>query len=182
MSESDKESNQSPTPEIGNAAGQIPIEGMAPSGKSTLRIVRDGLFGNAKKTLDFIDQAEKDKTVKVRVDDRRSFWLLIAGLGFTCVFMILFLLNPGLPTDKTIGPAFFGIGLIADLFLCSAVIWFVTLRFGVLRTIDPRYAVLIFQLLLGTGIMFALFAFNVVIFFLTIIFKWGPPPPPPMLD
>ena len=153
--------------------GQAPAEGIAPSGRSTLRIMRDGLFGSAKKTLEFLDESEKDKTVKVRVDDSRAVLFLGVGVVLIALFSLMPILSPAIPFHQSLHPVFLGIGLIGDAFLGVAILWYVTLRFGILKALDPRYAILTFQLLLGTGIMFAYFAVNTVVFFLTC-FKWGP--------
>lgn len=164
----DKEENWNEPPTIGTGPGQVPADGLPPSGRSTLRIVRDNIFKTAKKTLAFIDEAEKDKTVKVRVDDRRSAILMWSGLGTIVVLLTLFTINPGLRS------VCMGLGIIADLLLGAAIIWYVIIRFGILRSLDPRYAVLCFQLLLGTGIMFAYFSINIALTFLSMVFKWGP--------
>src|SRR5579883_3480383 len=165
---SDKEENKIEPPIIGTGPGQIPADGLPPSGKSTLRIIRANIFKTAQKTLQFIDDAEKDKTVKVRVDDQRSAMLMWTGLSLTVFLLALVTINP------TLRPICLLLGIIADLVWGAAVIWYVVIRFGILRNLDPRYAVLCFQLLLGTGIMFAYFSINIAMILLTVVFKWGP--------
>lgn len=155
-------------PEIGTGPGQIPVDALPPSGRSTLRIVRDNLFQTAKKTLDFIDDAEKDKSVKVRVDDRKSTLFLWSALGTVLALLIVVTLLPSL---RHIGIV---MALVADLLLGASVFWYVVIRFGVLKSLDPRYAVLCFQLLLGTGLMFAYFSINIAMLLLSFVYKWGP--------
>ncbi|MBX9687153.1 MAG: hypothetical protein K2X27_10650 [Candidatus Obscuribacterales bacterium] len=160
-----KEENPPEMPTIGTGPGQIPADGLPPTGRSTLRIVRQGIFGTAKKTLSFLDQAEKDKTVKVRVDDQRSAALLVLGT--------VLLLSVGLgyyffPSSKSLC---IGLSVIADLILGASLVWFIVLRFGVLRNLDPRYAILCFQLLIGTGIFFTYLSINAAIIFLALLSK-----------
>lgn len=164
----DKDENWNEPPTIGTGPGQISADGLPPSGRSTLRIVRDNIFKTAQKTLSFIDNAEKDKTVKVRVDDRRSAILMWTGLGLVAVLLALVAINPALR------PICLILGVVADLILGAAIVWYVVIRFGILRKLDPRYAVLCFQLLLGTGIMFAYFSINIAMMLLSVVFKWGP--------
>lgn len=163
------EENWNEPPTIGTGPGQIPADGLPPSGKSTLRIVRDGIFKTAQRTLAFIDDAEKDKTVKVRVDDRRSALLMWSGLGLVVVLVTLIAVSPALR------PVCVMLGILADLLLGAAVIWYLVIRFGILRSLDPRYAILCFQLLLCTGIMFAYFSINIAMVLLSFVFKWAPP-------
>ncbi len=166
MSNSDENWNEPPT--IGTGPGQIPADGLPPSGRSTLKIVRDNIFKTAQKTLSFIDNAEKDKTVKVRVDDRRSTILMWTGLGMVLVLLVLFTVSAELRPICAI------LGIGADVVLGMAIVWYVIIRFGILRSLDPRYAILCFQLLLGTGIMFAYFSINIAMILLSVVFKWGP--------
>lgn len=173
MTDSDKKPDANQNPTVGTGQGQIPAEGIAPTGRSTLRIVRDGIFKSAKRTLEFLDQSEKDKTVKVRVDDSRAMLFLGLGIVLVSIFCLMPVLSPAIPFHPALYPVFIGIGLIGDLLLGVAVLWYVALRFGILRSLDPRYAILTFQLLLGTGILFTYLAVNTVVFFLTCV-KWGP--------
>jgi len=164
VSSSDNDPNQ---PVIGTGPGQIPADGLPPTGRSTLRIIRQNLFGTAKKTLVFIDEAEKDKTVKVRVDDQRSALMLGAGVLLLIIDAVVLVLVPSMM------PLCMVLGILADLLLGAAVLWYVTLRFGVLRTLDPRYAVICFQLLIGTGILFTYLSINAAILFVSVAFKSG---------
>lgn len=164
MSGSEQNPGNEP-PTIGTGPGQVPADGLPPSGRSTLRIVRQNLFGSAKKTLDFIDNAENDKTVKVRVDDQRSYLFLISGVVLLAIDGAVLLFVPAM------NQLCMGIGVIADLLLGAAVLWYVALRFGVIRTLDPRYAVIVFQLLIGTGILFTFLTINAAILFVSLVSK-----------
>lgn len=157
------EPNNEPT--IGTGPGQVPADGVAPTGNQTLRIIRQNLFKTAKQTMDFIDDSEKDRKVKVRVDDQRSALFLILSLVMVVLTIGLLIINVQLR------PICIVLGILADVLLGMSVVWYVLLRFGILRKLDPRYAVLCFQLLLGTGMLFAYFAFNVVLIFLSFVFK-----------
>lgn len=161
MSEADKSQDHSPT--IGTDAGQVPAEGIAPSGSSTLKIMRQGILKAAKATMEFIDQSERDTKSKVRIDDRRSATLLLLSLLTLMILVTILILN------ATLRPLCIALGIVADILLGASILWYVLLRFGVLRKLDPRYAVLCFQLMLGTGTLFAFFAFNVVLLILTAI-------------
>ncbi len=132
--------------------------GIPPSGSQTLRIVRQGFWQTARRTWDFIYKSEKDKSVKIRIDDRRSIQALAGTIVLLVISVALVAMN------KQLRPLAVGLGLIADLLCGIAAIWYVLLRFGALRALDPRYAVLCFQLAVGTGIVFAYFAVNAVLF------------------
>lgn len=165
MSQNDDKS----LPEQAGRAAEPPPDGIAPSGRSTLRIERKGLFENAKKTLDFIDASEKDRSVKIRIDDKRSTILVIAGVSILALVSILLIVNPALQGICTI------LAVVADLFFGIALVWYLALRFGVLRALDPRYAVVCFQLMLGTGIFFTYLALNAALIFMTLVAKSTPP-------
>lgn len=162
--EDNKSTNEAETAPL-QSQPEIPAEGIAPSGRSTLRIERQGLFTNAKKTLDFIDQSEKDRTVKIRVDDKRSATLVGVGLCLLASTATLMVFNSALHGLCLV------IAAVADLFFGAAIIWYVALRFGVLRSLDPRYAVVCFQLVLGTGIFFTYLSINFALIFSLLMYK-----------
>lgn len=68
----------------------VPAEGIAPSGKQTLRIIREGVFKAAKSSLEFIEKSEKDETVKIRIEDRRA--VTMVALSFICLMGLGYLM------------------------------------------------------------------------------------------
>lgn len=131
--------------------------GQPPTGSQTLRIVRQGFWQAARSTLSYVMRCEKDKTVKIRVDDRRS----IQAVAATIVLLVLSVAV--VAVDKELRPLATVMGATADLLCGLAAFWYTLLRFGVLRALDPRYAVLCFQFAVGLGIIFAYVAVNAVL-------------------
>ncbi len=131
-------------------------EGNPSPGRSTMKILRENPFVSARKTLAFIEQSEKDPSIKIRVEDRPSAALLSIGLilfGLVLAFL-------GMPSMKSLCG---GLAILADLTIGLAAFWFVLVRIGVLRVLDARYALVCFQLLLGSGVLFAIVAVNITL-------------------
>lgn len=149
---------------------RVPAEGIAPSGKQTLRIIREGVFKAAKSSLEFIEKSEKDETVKIRIEDRRAVTMValcfisLMGLGYMMV------------VDKDSRPICAGFAVAADVFLGCAIIWSVIVRFGVLKQLDPRYAIICFHLMIGAGAACIFFTLNIVYMLLALnnikVFPW----------
>jgi hypothetical protein len=129
--------------------------GVPPTGSSTMRIDRTGLWQRVRKTWGYVDRSDKD--VKIRVDDKRSIQVLIASVILLVASVALMAVNRDLRIVSI------GLGLLADFMTFVALLWYVALRFGTLGALEPRHAVLCFQLAIGTGILSAFFAINMIL-------------------
>jgi hypothetical protein len=57
---------------------------------------------------------------------------------------------------------------VSDALFGLSILWYVLLRFGVLRSVEPRHALLCWQLMLGAGALFAFYTMNIAFGFFTI--------------
>lgn len=128
----------------------------------TSRSDRLSAMAAAAASMTFIENAGKDKTVKIRVDDTRSAILMAAS-------MVLLLTSCGMvssnPDMRDTGVM---LVILADLLCGASILWYCVLRFGFIRRIDPRFALICWHLVLGTGVLFSFVAMNVMLTLLTL--------------
>lgn len=132
------------------------------SGDGTSRADRLNPMAAAAESMTFIENAGKDKSVKIRVDDTRSAILMAASLVLLVTSCGLVASNPQL---RDVGVAMV---LLADVLCGASILWYCVLRFGFIRRIDPRFALICWHLVLGTGVLFSFVAMNVMLTLLTI--------------
>ncbi len=136
---------------------------------------RRSIMDVAGETIRYIERAEKDKTLHVRTNDRKSAVFmaisLILGVAFTALYML----------NESSRQLCIVMALIADAFLGLSILWYVLLRFGVLRTVEPRHALLCWQLMLGAGVLFAFYTMNIAFAFFTVYSTYHPATPPSTL-
>lgn len=136
---------------------------------------RRSIMSVASETIRYIERAEKDKTLHVRTNDKKSAIFmaisLILGVGFTVLYMV----------NESTRQLCIVMALIADAFLGLSILWYVLLRFGVLRTVEPRHALLCWQLMLGAGVLFAFYTMNIAFAFFTVYSTYHPATPPTTL-
>lgn len=126
-----------------------------PISDSTDSHQRDSVWASVMQTCRFLNEARHDKTATVREQDKLSTSLL--GLAF--LFAIGFLIAPAVsPSLRALSLA---LTLVADVLYAAALVWFVARRFGILRTMPSRHAVLCAQLMLGAGLLAVVLAVNV---------------------
>jgi hypothetical protein len=106
-------------------------------------------------TMRYINEAGKDKTIVVREQDKVSLNLLRLSLVFALIFVITPIISPGMHGLSLVST------VLADLLFASALCWFVARRFGILRSMGPRHALVAFQLMIGAGLLVTVFAINV---------------------
>ena len=154
MTEAEKSSEPEQTPA---ADGTI----SSPAAASTAA-PRRSVFSVAGETIRYIERAEKDKTLHVRTDDKKSVIAMAAsftiGIGFTIMYMV----------NQETRHLCIALALLADFLLGFSILWYVLLRFGVLRTVEPRHALLCWQLMLGAGVLFAFYTMNIAFAFFTL--------------
>lgn len=123
---------------------------------------RRSIISIAGETIRYIERAEKDKTLHVRTNDKISVICMalsfVIGVGFTIMYMF----------NESTRQICIGLALVADVLLGFSILWFVLLRFGVLRTVEPRHALLCWQLMLGAGVLFSFYTMNIAFAFFTI--------------
>lgn len=132
---------------------------------------RRGMLSIAGETIRYIERAEKDPSINIRQNDKRSMIFMALCFATCALFGVLYMANPNLR------PVCIILALAADFFLGMSILWYVLLRFGVLRSVEPRHALISWQLVLGAGAMFAFYTMNVALAFFTI-YSCNPPPPP----
>lgn len=132
---------------------------------------RQSLLSVASETMKHIEAAEKDKTLNVRTDDKKSVACMIASF-LTAVVLLVLQVNPQFKQTCI------AMALAADLLFGLSILWYVLLRFGVLRTVEPRHALLCWQLMLGAGALFAFYTLNIALAFFTLYMNTPAPAPP----
>jgi len=61
--------------------------------------------------------------------------------------------------------------LLADFMLLAAIVVFVVSRFGIIRAMAPRHALVSWHLMIGTGLLFLVIGFNLVAFIVLIMLR-----------
>ncbi|MBX9688690.1 MAG: hypothetical protein K2X27_18425 [Candidatus Obscuribacterales bacterium] len=133
-----------------------------PSPKANSEKPRKGLLAVAQETMLYIEKAEKDKSITFRTNDRISVILIMLSFTLEAGLLLLFMSNPAMRN------VCIGMALIADFLFGLAILWFVLLRFGVLRTVEARHALLCWQLMIGAGALFAFYTTNIAFLFFTL--------------
>lgn len=123
---------------------------------------RRSVFSVAGETIRYIERAEKDKTLHVRTDDKKSIVCMALSFGIGITFTLMYMLNNEMRQICIV------LALVADAFLGFSILWYVLLRFGVLRTVEPRHALLCWQLMLGAGVLFSFYTMNIAFAFFTL--------------
>ena len=123
---------------------------------------RKNIFEISVETISYIEKAERDKTIVYRNKDKTSTIFLFLALLCAALFAFVLVISP---ENRYLCVA---LALISDFLFGMAILWYVLLRFGVLRTIEPRYALICWQLMLGAGVLFAFYTMNIAFFFFTL--------------
>lgn len=142
----------------GNGSGQAAATDVSTSQKTP----RLGPLAGAMESMTFIENVGKDKSLKIRVDDTRSAILMAMSLVLLLVSIWMVGENPD---AKAAGIT---IVLIADALCGVSILWYCILRFGFIRSIEPRYAILCWHLVLGTGVLFSFIATNIMLTLFTL--------------
>lgn len=123
---------------------------------------RKNIFEISIETIAYIEKAERDKTIHYRNNDKTSTIFLFLALLCAALFAFVLVISP---ENRYLCVA---LALVSDFLFGMAILWFVLLRFGVIRTIEPRYALICWQLMLGAGVLFAFYTMNIAFFFFTL--------------
>ncbi len=111
--------------------------------------------------LRYIDGITKDHEVKLRDTDRATSLALLVVCVFACISMFV----PQLSSHR--------IPLVgaADVLLGLTLLTHVANRFGILTTLTPRQAVLVWQLMMGSSLIGVFMAINLGIVICLVIAK-----------
>lgn len=111
--------------------------------------------------LRYIDGITKDHEVKLRDTDRATSLALLVVCVFACISMFV----PQLSSHR--------IPLVgaADVLLGLTLLTHVANRFGILTTLTPRQAVLVWQLMMGSSLIGVFMAINLGIIICLVIAK-----------
>lgn len=165
MSDEKEKIEESVSPKIADETAEPITVGVDAGGAAvakTGQFPRKNIFQISAETIEYIEKAEKDKSIHFRNDDKTSTIFLFLALIFSAILAFALILSP---SNRHLCVA---LALVSDFLFGMAILWFVLLRFGVLRTIEPRFALLTWQLMLGAGVLFAFYTMNVAFFFFTL--------------
>lgn len=109
---------------------------------------------NVNMTLDYIGTISRDKKLHFRASDQLTSRLLIGSFVLALGFATL----PFFEMNAIAAFAY----LLADVMLFSAISVFVISRFGIIRAMEPRHALVCWHLMVGTGLLALVIGFNVV--------------------
>lgn len=115
---------------------------------------RTNMWNSALKTFEYINQISQNKSLAFRSSDRLTTRLLVIALIGAVVFAFMPAAN--LPVAAA---AFY---VTADIVLMAAIIVFVVARIGIIRAMEPRYALVCWHLMVGTALLFLTIGFNVL--------------------
>ncbi|HEY9754110.1 MAG TPA: hypothetical protein V6C97_02990 [Oculatellaceae cyanobacterium] len=111
--------------------------------KSQRQSIADGVLGSVK----HLQEAHATGLSSIRKTDRVSQVILVLAIVAVAVAQVM-------PSEQFI------VMVIADVLLALSLCAFLALRFGVLRTLGTRQAILVWQLILGSFLLGLFLAFN----------------------
>lgn len=115
---------------------------------------RNNMWESCLKTFKYIGEISQDKSLTFRSSDKLTTRLLVIALVGAVVFAFMPAFN--LPVAAA---AFY---VTADLVLMAAIVVFVVARIGIIRAMEPRYALVCWHLMVGTALLFLTIGFNVL--------------------
>ena len=122
---------------------------------------RIGQFAACLESLAHVRKAAADKAISIRETDKQSVRLLRGSVLVALIF--LFLPLAGLAKYAIICLAF------ADTFFLIALVIYIVGRFGILRVMSPRHALVCWQLMVGTSLFAMALAINAVFLLLMVL-------------
>lgn len=124
---------------------------------------RASAFESCAKTFDYLSRISTDKSLTFRQSDTTTTNLLVFSLVGALVFVVL----PAFNLSSIAAVCY----VIADILLVMAILGFVMSRFGVIRAMEPRYAMVCWHLMVGTGLLAMVIGFNIVIAIVLVVFQ-----------
>lgn len=109
---------------------------------------------NVNETCEYIGKISRDKKLHFRSSDKVTTRLLIGAFLLAVGFAAL----PFFEMNAVAAFAY----VLADILLLGAIVVFVVSRFGIIRAMEPRHALVCWHLMVGTGLLALVIGFNVV--------------------
>jgi hypothetical protein len=122
---------------------------------------RIGHFAAFLESLAHVEKASADKAISIRETDKQSVRLLRGSVLAALIF--LFLPLAGFAKYAIICLA------AADSFFLIALVIYIVCRFGILRVMSPRHALVCWQLMVGTSLFAVALAINAVFLLLIVL-------------
>ncbi|MGD9681857.1 MAG: hypothetical protein AB7W16_11795 [Candidatus Obscuribacterales bacterium] len=155
----------SPAPESKEAEPAVALKEVPEEKQAPARVEnRSNFIEGFSKTVSYIKESSADKSLTFRESDKLTLKLLVWALVLSAVFVMLLLASVRIPSLS----AFFYI--MADIMLFSAILGFTLTRFGIIRAMEPRYAVVTYHLMVGTGLLGITIVFNIMVVAVMIFF------------
>ncbi len=122
---------------------------------------RIGQFAACLESLAHVRKASGDKAISIRETDKQSVRLLRGSVLAALIFLFL----------PMAGFAKYAILCLtaADSFFLIALVLYIVGRFGILRVMSPRHALVCWQLMVGTSLFAVALAINAVFIFLVVL-------------
>lgn len=138
------------------AAGELtsPSASSTPASTGGRREDRKNWASNVNQTLEYIGKISNDKSLHFRSSDKLTSKLLIGAFLLAVGFAAL----PFFEMNAIAAIAY----LLADVLLFGAILVFVISRFGIIRAMAPRHALVCWHLMVGTGLLALVIGFNIV--------------------
>jgi len=114
-----------------------------------------------KESWAYVGKASKEPTIQIRAGDRNSANILKASIFGAFIFLAIPFLAP-----KELALWCY---ILADLLFFAAAALFVISRFGILRVMSMRHALVCYQLMVGTSLLSIVLAFNLVLVVVLIL-------------
>lgn len=108
---------------------------------------RESLVGGVFSTVKHLQEAHATGFSTIRKTDRVSQIMLVVAIVLIAAAQVV-------PAQQL------AVSLAADAMLAAALLVFLALRFGVVRTLLPRQAILVWQLIVGAFLLGLFVAFN----------------------
>lgn len=106
-------------------------------------------------SCDYVGKASKEPSIQIRAGDRNSANILKASILGAFLFLAVPFFGP-----KELALWCYA---FADLLFFAAAALFVISRFGILRVMSMRHALVCWQLMVGTSLLSVVIAFNIVL-------------------
>ncbi len=106
-------------------------------------------------SCDYVGKASKEPSIQIRAGDRNSANILKGSILGAFLFLAVPFFGP-----KEIALWCYA---FADLLFFAAAALFVISRFGILRVMSMRHALVCWQLMVGTSLLSVVIAFNIVL-------------------
>jgi hypothetical protein len=108
---------------------------------------RSSLWQSVCETWQYLSEARRENASQIRAQDKQSVTFVACAFGLSILLMIVPLISPQLRTTS------YSLTLLADVLYTAALLWFVLIRFGILRTMSKRDAWICWQMMVGAAIL-----------------------------